>query len=99
MAIEFDETMVMLDDNSESTDRLWRRATSSRRAVSELLREVFSELAKLTPQGTVHFNTLYTAINVLRRCPPEPILAELALDWRYIGVGSGYYAMDERVAV
>jgi hypothetical protein len=99
MAVEFDETMVMLDDNQEATDRLWQRATADRKPVGELLRAVFGELAKLSPQGTVHFNTLYTAINVLRRCPPEPILAELSLDWRYVGVGSGYYAMDERVAV
>ena len=99
MAVEFDETMVMLDETPQLTDGLWRRVTTSRRAISELLREVFAELAKLSPQGTVHFNTLYTAINVVRRCPPEPILAELSLDWRYVGVGSGYYAMDERVAV
>lgn len=99
MAVEFDETMVMLDETPDATDALWRRVTSSRRPISELLREVFAELAKLSPQGTVHFNTLYTAINVVRRCPPEPILAELSLDWRYVGVGSGYYAMDERVAV
>ncbi|MHB0879214.1 MAG: hypothetical protein ACYC5O_24515, partial [Anaerolineae bacterium] len=99
MAVEFDETMVMLDENPELTEGLWRRVTASRRPISELLRETFAELAKLSPQGTVHFNTLYTAINVVRRCPPEPILAELSLDWRYVGVGSGYYAMDERVAV
>lgn len=99
MAVEFDETMIMLDDDSEAVDRLWKKVTAGRRPMSELLREVFVELAKLSPQGTVHFNTLYTAINVIRRCPPEPILAELSLDWRYVGVGSGYYAMDERVAV
>ncbi|NLT42950.1 MAG: hypothetical protein GXX93_09785, partial [Anaerolineae bacterium] len=56
----------------------------------------FAQLAKLSPQGTVHLNTLCSAINVLRRCPPEPILAELSLDWRYVGVGNGYYALDER---
>ena len=99
MGIEFDETMIIMDENTEATDRLWRRAAAGSRPVSELLREVFPELAKLSPQGSVHFNTLYTAVNVLRRCPPEPILAELSLDWRYVGVGSGYYAMDERVAV
>jgi len=96
MAVEFDETVIMLDDSHEASDRLWRRATAGRTSVVELLRHVFRELAKLSPQGTVHFNTLYSAVNVLRRCPPEPILAELSLDWRYIAVGSGYYALDER---
>jgi hypothetical protein len=99
MSVEFDETMVMVDDNTEATDQLWREMAANPRPISELLLETFAELAKLSPQGTVHFNTLYTAINVVRRCPPEPILAELSLDWRYVGVGSGYYAMDERVAV
>ncbi|MGI6208951.1 MAG: hypothetical protein ACOYEW_12170 [Anaerolineae bacterium] len=96
MGVEFDETMIMLDDSPEASDRLWRAATAERRPIAELLREIFGELAKLSPQGTVHLNTLYSAVNVLRRCPPEPILAELSLDWRYVGVGGGYYAMDER---
>ncbi|NPV07182.1 MAG: hypothetical protein HPY83_04355 [Anaerolineae bacterium] len=98
MGVEFDETLIMLDDSREASDRLWRRTMAARRPVAELLREVFGELAKLSPQGTVHFNTLYSAVNVLRRCPPEPILAELSLDWRYVAVGSGYFAMDERAA-
>lgn len=99
MSVEFDETMVMVDDDSEATDALWRQMANNPRPLSELLLGLFPGLAKLSPQGTVHFNTLYTAVNVLRRCPPEPILAELSLDWRYVGVGNGYYAMDERVAV
>ncbi len=96
MSVEFDETIIMLDDSHEASDRLWRQANSARTPVADLLRQVFAALAKLSPQGTVHFNTLWSAINVLRRCPPEPILAELSLDWRYVGVGNGYFALDER---
>jgi len=36
------------------------------------------ELSKLNPQGHVHAIELYAAINVIRRCPPGPILAILA---------------------
>jgi hypothetical protein len=36
------------------------------------------ELAKLNPQAHVHATELYAAINIIRRCPPEPILALLA---------------------
>ncbi len=96
MSVEFDETIIMLDDSHEASDRLWRQTHSARTPVADILRQVFVDLAKLSPQGTVHFNTLCSAINVLRRCPPEPILAELSLDWRYVGVGNGYYALDER---
>jgi len=97
LAVEFDETMIMIDEDPEATDRLWAKVSESKRPVPQLIREVFPELAKLSPQGTVHVNTLYTAVNVLRRTPPEPILAELTLDWRYVAVGSGYYAADVQV--
>lgn len=96
MSVEFDETVVMLDDSEEASDRMWRQARAAQTSTADILRQVFVQLAKLSPQGTVHLNTLYSAVNVLRRCPPEPILAELSLDWRYVGVGDGYYALDER---
>jgi len=96
MSVEFDETGIMLDDSEAASDRLWRQTRSARTPLADILRQVFAQLAKLSPQGTVHLNTLCSAINVLRRCPPEPILAELSLDWRYVGVGNGYYALDER---
>lgn len=99
MSVEFDETMIMLDDDPAESDRLWRAALANRKPFSQIVREVFGQLAQLSPQGTVHFNTLYTAVNVIRRCPPEPLLAELALDWRYVVVGNGFFAMDERTGV
>ena len=63
-------------------------------SLSALMRQIFPELAKLNPQGTVHIKTLYSVINVQKRCPPGPILAELASVPSFLAVGDGYWVYD-----
>jgi hypothetical protein len=60
-----------------------------------LLADLVPELAKLNPQGTVHTKTIYSAVNMLRRCPPGPILAELISRPAFVSVGGGYWRFDE----
>jgi hypothetical protein len=39
-------------------------------------------MAKLSPQSHVHAQELYAGVNLLRRCPPGPILSLLLeSDW------------------
>ena len=92
---EYDELMVLGEDDPAEMDVLWMRAEENGKPISELMRQVFPELAKLNPQGTVHAKTLYSAINVERRCPPGPILAGLANMACFLAVGDGYWIYDE----
>jgi hypothetical protein len=92
---EYDELMVLGEDDPAEIDSLWMRSEESGKSVSEVLRRVFPELAKLNPQGTVHAKTLYSAINVEKRCPPGPILAELASTACFLAVGDGYWVYDQ----
>lgn len=91
---EYDELMVLDEDDPAEIDFLWMRSEQNDKSVSEVMRQVFPELAKLNPQGTVHAKTLYSAINVEKRCPPGPILAELALMDSFLAVGDGYWIYD-----
>ncbi|MCK4450038.1 MAG: hypothetical protein KAX26_05560, partial [Anaerolineae bacterium] len=91
---EYDELMVLGEDDPAEIDSLWMRSEESGKSVSEVMRQVFPELAKLNPQGTVHVKTLYSAINVEKRCPPGPILAELANTACFLAVGDGYWVYD-----
>jgi len=62
--------------------------------LSTLLRRVCLELIKINPQGNVHAKTLYSAINVIRRCPPAPIFDELVNQASFVPMGHGYWIYD-----
>lgn len=78
IACEYDEHMIIGDDRNEAILKL--RADYARIPLADLVFEIFTELAGLS--GTVHAKTVYSAVNVLRRCTPEPIFAVLATDKR-----------------
>jgi len=90
---QYDEPMIVGEDKSADVDSLWVAAEETEKSMFEIIREVFPELAKLSPQGTVHAKTLYSAINVVRRCPPGPIFAELGTQDCFNPVGDGYWTM------
>jgi hypothetical protein len=90
---EYDEPMIVGEDDPAEVDSLWVAAEEVEKPISEIIREVFPELAKLSPQGTVHAKTLYSAVNVIRRCPPGPIFAEFGTQDCFNSVGDGYWMM------
>jgi hypothetical protein len=92
---EYDELMVVGEDNSEEVDALWVQAEEDQLSVEEILNRIMPELAKLSPQGTVHTKTVYSAINVIRRCPPGPVFAVLAQSARFKAVGGGYWTLED----
>ena len=51
--------------------------------------------AKLTPQGHVHAQELYAAVNVVRRTPPGPLFSLLVTNPLFAHVGDLYYRLDE----
>ncbi len=90
---EYDELMVIGEDKPVEVDSLWIATEETGKPIFEIMREVLPELAKLSPQGTVHAKTLYSAVNVLRRCPPGPIFAELCSRDCFHHVGGGYWTV------
>ena len=93
ISCQYDELMIVGEDKSAEVDSLWVAAEETEKPIFEVIREVFPELAKLSPQGTVHAKILYSAINVVRRCPPGPIFAELGTQECFNSVGGGYWTM------
>jgi hypothetical protein len=53
------------------------------------------ELAKLNPQSHVHASELYANVNIIRRCPPGPILALLASRPWFVHVGDLHFRFDD----
>ena len=63
--------------------------------LGELLKEIFPELAKLSPAGTVHAKTLYSAVNFVRRTSPRAVLTALAEDRGLTSSGGGYFVLTD----
>ncbi|RMG99493.1 MAG: hypothetical protein D6706_05370 [Chloroflexi bacterium] len=96
IACGYDDLLIVGTDTVAAIDALWRRAESRKRSVPSLLAEIFPELARLTPQNTVHAKTLYSAINMLRRIPPAPLFAELVRHPAFQPVGDHYWQFDSK---
>jgi hypothetical protein len=91
LSCRYDELMVLGEESSPEIDALWAKFTREKTPLSDLIVRIFPELMKLTSQSAVHINTLYSAINVARRCPPGPLLQELASHSSFVWMGHGYW--------
>lgn len=89
---EYDELMIMGVDDIEGVDKLTE--TYKNKALVSILRELITELAKLSPQGTVHAVTLYSAVNAIRRCAPGPIFVLLTANPDFEDVGDHYWKLS-----
>jgi hypothetical protein len=89
--------MIIGENDPGGIDVISNNAEQHNRSILSILRFIFPELAKLNPQGTVHAKTLYSAVNVVRRCPPGPIFDELSTHACFIPMGHGYWTYDPSI--
>ena len=73
-----DWMMVAMPADTSSLDLAWEKRSKSPLPFEQVVVETLKELAKLNPQAHVHAAELYSAVNVVYRCPPGPILSVLA---------------------
>lgn len=92
---EFNERMVVHVPDFKALDPVWEK----KRPFDELLLMVTRELAKSNPQGHVHAQELYAAMNLVRRTPPAPIFAALESNPAFKHVGDLHFRLAEEVAV
>ncbi len=93
IGVHYDDLMVMAISNPAAIDEVWLKSQSL--PFPRLVADVFRELAKLNPQSAVHAKTLYAGVNVVRRCPPGPIFAQLLTHPYYVHVGDAYWRFDQ----
>jgi hypothetical protein len=90
----YDKHLLMDEGPVDALDSLWVTAEDAQ-SLFEYLTEIFLELAKLSGQGLVHAKTLYSAMNLTRRCGATPIFAELTRRACFDPVGDGNWVYDE----
>jgi hypothetical protein len=88
---EFNDRMAIHVPDFKALDPLWER----NRPFEELVVMVMREMTKLNPQGHVHAQELYAAVNLVRRIPPAPLFALLAGDPRFKHVGDLHFRLNE----
>ncbi|HVO69955.1 MAG TPA: hypothetical protein VMT24_07920, partial [Aggregatilineaceae bacterium] len=89
----YDEFLIVGAEELEAVDALWTTLRDRRRGLVEITRDLIPELAKLNPQNAVHAKTLYSAVNIVRRCPPGPIFAMLVAVPEFQPVGGSYWRL------
>lgn len=90
---EFDDQSLLFIDDPSALEDLWPRWRH--RPVRALVQTLFPALAGLVPQGTVHAKTLYQAVNLLIRTPPEALFEEVMDLPGCVYLGDGYWRWVE----
>lgn len=96
VSCEYDDLQAIAVPDFGALDAVEDRVRKERRSLADVIAEIFPELAKLSPQGTVHAATLYSAVNLIMRVTPGPILTTLITDDRYTFVGDYYWVSRGR---
>ena len=92
ISAEFNDRMAIYVSDFKVLDPLWEK----NRSFEDLVVIVMRELTKLNPQGHVHAQELYAALNLVRRIPPAPLFALLASRPRFIHVGDLHFRLEEQ---
>jgi hypothetical protein len=89
----FNDRMVFAIPSPDAVDQLWKQ--DQRKSFDQLVVSMIRELSKLTPQGHVHAQELYSAINIVRRVPPAPLFALLAGRLEITHVGDLHFRLSD----
>jgi hypothetical protein len=95
VAASFDERMAIAVPDTEGVDQVWTRTQKERMPFERVITNTVRELAKLNPQNHVHASELYAAVNIVRRCPPGPIMALLTSNPSFVHVGDLHFRFSE----
>jgi hypothetical protein len=93
VSAEFNERMAIAVPSFETVDQAW--AQTSKRPFDQLVMSMIREMSKLTPQGHVHAQELYSAVNIVRRVPPAPLFAVLKTKSEISHVGDLHFKLSD----
>jgi hypothetical protein len=95
VATTFDDwMMIALPSDTDTLDQAWKERELSPLPFEQVVVDTLRELAKLNPQSHVHLAELYSAVNVVYRCPPAPIMALLMARPWFVHVGDLHFRYE-----
>ncbi|HEY60746.1 MAG TPA: hypothetical protein G4N92_08730 [Anaerolineae bacterium] len=93
--VAFNERMAIAIPDPQALQQLW---TDDKKQVplENIILRTMRELAKLNPQGHIHAQEIYAAVNITRRCPPGIIIYFLINNHEIAHSGDLYFHFKER---
>lgn len=95
VACDYHDRMVTAVPDVAGIDLAVSQMAKTRQPLEKIVKNILRELSKLTPQGHVHVEELYSAVNILRRIPPAPLMALLASSKEFNHIGDLYFRLAE----
>ena len=95
---EFNERMVIAVPDAAGVDEASSQIAKQRLPFEQLVADMMRELVKMNVQGHVHAQELYSALNIIRRCPPGPLLTYLTSDPKFKHVGDMHFRLADTEA-
>ena len=93
---EFDERMAIYVENSPQLDTFWEANNRKESNITRQIEMVFRELAQDNPQGIIHFNEIYAAMNMLRRIPPRLLYSILMKENTIQRIDAMYFKLVDK---
>jgi hypothetical protein len=90
-----DWMMIAMPSDITALDKAWMDRLDSPLPFEQVVVDTLRELAKLNPQSHVHVAELYSAVNVVYRCPPGPIMSLLLSRPWFVHVGDLHFRYDD----
>jgi hypothetical protein len=91
----YDDRMAIAIPDYVALDSIWEHAVKRKSPLEAKVISMMRELTKLSPQGHVHAQELYAAVNIVRRSPPAPVLDLLVNRPWAKHLGDLYFRLDE----
>ena len=90
-----EDRMAIAVPDVSAIEVLWQDTARNDRDMERLVVHIMAQLTKLYPQGNIHAQELYAAVNVIRRVSPLDLLALMAASDKFKYVGDLYFRLDE----
>ncbi|MEA3349833.1 MAG: hypothetical protein U9Q82_04350 [Chloroflexota bacterium] len=91
----YDEHMGIMVADTDVLDEMWKRRQKRQPPFERVVADMARELVKMNPQNHVHVTELYAAVNLVRRCPPGPVMALLSSRPWFVHVGDLHFRFDD----
>ncbi len=91
--VNFNERMSIVIPDVDALDSVWKEREKLN--PDKIFLQIGRELAKLNPQGHIHAQEMYAAVNVIFRCPPSPVLNFLLTSPAIQHLGDLYFHLKE----
>jgi hypothetical protein len=95
ISTEYEERMTTVIPDVESLDVIWNLTVKQKNNSTQAMLRIAKELTKLNPQGHIHAEELYAAVNLIKRCPIELVFHHLINNPAFNHVGDLYYRLNE----